>query len=161
MSYLAQPTVVVRNTYAFHLFLSFALSVSWRSLRLVALPLFSFLSLFSFCPFFLLAVMGSSSVILCLFLQAAMGCEDCVSALLEHGASALCRESRGRTPLHLASSCGHMELLRSLLQGATSTDPLDSLLDYSGYTPAHWAAYHGETRLHGGATNNSQSIGFG
>uniref|UniRef100_A0A8C8IQK4 Ankyrin repeat domain 52 n=1 Tax=Oncorhynchus tshawytscha TaxID=74940 RepID=A0A8C8IQK4_ONCTS len=74
---------------------------------------------------------------------AAMGCEDCVSALLEHGASALCRESRGRTPLHLASSCGHMELLRSLLQGATSTDPLDSLLDYSGYTPAHWAAYHG------------------
>uniref|UniRef100_A0A8C7MWV7 Ankyrin repeat domain 52 n=1 Tax=Oncorhynchus kisutch TaxID=8019 RepID=A0A8C7MWV7_ONCKI len=75
--------------------------------------------------------------------DAAMGCEDCVSALLEHGASALCRESRGRTPLHLASSCGHMELLRSLLQGATSTDPLDSLLDYSGYTPAHWAAYHG------------------
>uniref|UniRef100_A0A673YDF4 Ankyrin repeat domain 52 n=1 Tax=Salmo trutta TaxID=8032 RepID=A0A673YDF4_SALTR len=74
---------------------------------------------------------------------AAMGSEDCVSALLEHGASALCRESRGRTPLHLASSCGHMELLRSLLQGATSTDPLDSLLDYSGYTPAHWAAYHG------------------
>uniref|UniRef100_A0A4W5NNA9 Ankyrin repeat domain 52 n=1 Tax=Hucho hucho TaxID=62062 RepID=A0A4W5NNA9_9TELE len=75
--------------------------------------------------------------------RAAMGCEDCVSALLEHGASALCRESRGRTPLHLASSCGHMELLRSLLQGATSTDPLDSLLDYSGYTPTHWAAYHG------------------
>lgn len=77
-----------------------------------------------------------------------MGCEDCVSALLEHGASALCRESRGRTPLHLASSCGHMELLRSLLQGATRTDPLDSMLDYSGYTPTHWAAYHGESHTH-------------
>uniref|UniRef100_A0A8C7GMV8 Ankyrin repeat domain 52 n=1 Tax=Oncorhynchus kisutch TaxID=8019 RepID=A0A8C7GMV8_ONCKI len=69
--------------------------------------------------------------------------EDCVSALLEHGASALCRDFRGRTPLHLAASCGHMELLRSLLQGATRTDPLDSMLDYSGYTPTHWAAYHG------------------
>uniref|UniRef100_A0A8D3CPD4 Ankyrin repeat domain 44 n=1 Tax=Scophthalmus maximus TaxID=52904 RepID=A0A8D3CPD4_SCOMX len=69
--------------------------------------------------------------------------EDCVSALLEHGASALCRDSQGRTPLHLAASCGHTELLRSLLKAALKADPLDSMLDHRGYTPTHWAAYHG------------------
>lgn len=74
-----------------------------------------------------------------------MGSEECVSALLEHGASALCRDSTGRTPLHLAASCGHTELLRSLLKAAKKADPLDSMLDYKGYTPTHWAAYHGET----------------
>lgn len=80
-----------------------------------------------------------------LILQVIMGSEECVSALLEHGASALCRDSRGRTPLHLAASCGHTELLRSLLKAAKKADPLDSMLDYKGYTPTHWAAYHGET----------------
>ncbi|KAG7238245.1 hypothetical protein INR49_031091 [Caranx melampygus] len=69
--------------------------------------------------------------------------EDCVSALLEHGASALCRDSQGRTPLHLAASCGHTELLRCLLKAAIKADPLDSMLDHRGYTPTHWAAYHG------------------
>lgn len=74
-----------------------------------------------------------------------MGSEDCVTALLEHGASALCRDSQGRTPLHLAASRGHMELLKSLLKAAMKADPLDSMLDHRGYTPTHWAAYHGET----------------
>ncbi|KAG9333990.1 hypothetical protein JZ751_009306 [Albula glossodonta] len=76
---------------------------------------------------------------------AVMGCEDCVLALLDHSAFPLCRDFQGRTPLHLAASCGHGELLGSLLQAATHTDPLDSLLDYSGYTPSHWAAYHGQS----------------
>ncbi|KAM4613834.1 serine/threonine-protein phosphatase 6 regulatory ankyrin repeat subunit C [Polymixia lowei] len=74
---------------------------------------------------------------------AVMGSEGCVSALLEHGASALCRDSQGRTPLHLAASCGHTQLLHSLIKAAMQADPLDSMLDYSGYTPTHWAAYHG------------------
>lgn len=69
-----------------------------------------------------------------------------MSALLEHGASVLCRDSQGRTPLHLAASCGHTELLRTLLKAAKKADSLDSMLDYRGYTPTHWAAYHGETQ---------------
>lgn len=80
-----------------------------------------------------------------LSLQAALGSEDCVSALLEHGASALCRDFKGRTPLHLVASRGHTELLQTLLKAAMKADPLDSILDYRGYTPTHWAAHQGET----------------
>uniref|UniRef100_A0A673H9Q6 Serine/threonine-protein phosphatase 6 regulatory ankyrin repeat subunit C-like n=1 Tax=Sinocyclocheilus rhinocerous TaxID=307959 RepID=A0A673H9Q6_9TELE len=74
---------------------------------------------------------------------AVVGSEECVSALLVHGASSLCRDIYGRSPLHLAASCGHAWLLRPLLDAASLSDPLDSLLDYSAYTPTHWAAYHG------------------
>lgn len=77
-------------------------------------------------------------------LQAALGGGECVCALLAHGAQALCRDVRGRTPLHLAASRGHRELLGLLLAAALHADPLDSLLDYSGYTPSHWAAYNGK-----------------
>lgn len=78
------------------------------------------------------------------FGQVMLASEGCVSALLEHGASALYRDSQGKTPLHISASLGHTELLRSLLKAALKADPLDSMLDYSGYTPTHWAAYHGE-----------------
>lgn len=81
----------------------------------------------------------------CVFLlQAILGSEDCVSALLEHGASPLCRDSKGRTPLHFAASRGHTKLLQTLLKAAMKADPLDSILDFRGYTPTHWAAHHGE-----------------
>lgn len=81
----------------------------------------------------------------CVFaLQAMLGSEDCLSALLEHGASPLCRDSQGRTPLHLAASCGHTKLLQTLLKEAIKADSLDSMLDFRGYTPTHWAAYHGD-----------------
>lgn len=85
-----------------------------------------------------------SNHVICWPLQVMLGSEDCVSALLEHGASTLCRDSQGMTPLHLAASLGHTELLKSLLKAAVKADPLDSILDYRGYTPTHWAAYHGE-----------------
>lgn len=86
--------------------------------------------------------------IISLCLKAMLGSEDCVSALLDHGASALCRDSQGRTPLHLAASCGHALLLHTLVKAAMKSDPLDSMLDFRGYTPTHWAAYHGETVEH-------------
>lgn len=90
--------------------------------------------------------LSSSPLISCVFpLQAMLGSEDCASALLEHGASALCRDSQGRTPLHLVASHGHTELLRTLLKAAVKADPLDSILDFRGYTPTHWAAHYGET----------------
>lgn len=79
-----------------------------------------------------------------LLFQAVVGGEACVSALLVHGAFILCRDFHGRSPLHLAASCGHAGILRLLLEAAALSDPLDSLLDYSGYTPAHLAAYHGK-----------------
>uniref|UniRef100_A0A8C2ZUZ6 Ankyrin repeat domain 52 n=1 Tax=Cyclopterus lumpus TaxID=8103 RepID=A0A8C2ZUZ6_CYCLU len=85
-----------------------------------------------------------SQLISCvLLLQAILGSEDCVSALLEHGASPLCRDSKGRTPLHLVASRGHTELLQTLQKAAMKADPLDSILDFRGYTPTHWAAHHG------------------
>lgn len=79
-----------------------------------------------------------------LVLQAMLGSEDSVLALLEHGASALCRDAQGKTPLHLAASCGHTNLLHMLLRAAKKADPLDSMLDFRGFTPTHWAAYHGD-----------------
>ena len=72
------------------------------------------------------------------------GCEDCLAALLDHDAFVLCRDFKGRTPIHFASACGHLEILRTLLQAALSTDPLDSVVDYSGYSPMHWASYSGK-----------------
>ncbi|XP_015472174.1 serine/threonine-protein phosphatase 6 regulatory ankyrin repeat subunit C-like [Parus major] len=76
---------------------------------------------------------------------AVTGCEDCLAALLDHDAFVLCRDFKGRTPIHFASACGHLEVLRTLLQAALSTDPLDSVVDYSGYSPMHWASYSGES----------------
>lgn len=75
--------------------------------------------------------------------QAVTGCEDCLAALLDHDAFVLCRDFKGRTPIHLASACGHSAVLRTLLQAALSTDPLDAGVDYSGYSPMHWASYTG------------------
>lgn len=77
------------------------------------------------------------------FVQAVLGHDDCVTALLEHKASALCRDTQGRTPLHYAASRGHTEILASLVQAAMATDPQDKLLDNKQYTPLHWAAYKG------------------
>ncbi|XP_045144987.1 serine/threonine-protein phosphatase 6 regulatory ankyrin repeat subunit C [Echinops telfairi] len=75
--------------------------------------------------------------------MAVTGCEDCLAALLDHDAFVLCRDFKGRTPIHLASACGHTAVLRTLLQAALSTDPLDAGVDYSGYSPMHWASYTG------------------
>ncbi len=94
--------------------------------------------------------------LLCVF-QAVAGSEECVSALLVHGAFALCRDVYGRSPLHLAASCGHTWLLRPLLDATSLSDTLDSLLDYSAYTPTHWAAYHGKMPFHSSIETSAEN----
>lgn len=92
------------------------------------------------------------------------GCEDCLAALLDHDAFVLCRDFKGRTPIHLASACGHTAVLRTLLQAALSTDPLDAGVDYSGYSPMHWASYTGTglgSSHHGGGGFGDQGFAGG
>uniref|UniRef100_A0A8C8BKK8 Ankyrin repeat domain 52 n=1 Tax=Otus sunia TaxID=257818 RepID=A0A8C8BKK8_9STRI len=92
---------------------------------------------------------------------AVTGCEDCLAALLDHDAFVLCRDFKGRTPIHFASACGHLEILRTLLQAALSTDPLDSVVDYSGYSPMHWASYSGHEDLAPGTCPGHRGHGGG
>ena len=66
-----------------------------------------------------------------------------MTAVLEHKASALCRDARGSSPLHYAASRGHTEILANMVQAVMASDPLDKLLDNKDYTPLHWAAYKG------------------
>ena len=73
-------------------------------------------------------------------LQAANGHEECVDALLLKGADPLFRDVRGRTPLHMASMCGQVGVVGSLLQVLQGDLPLD----VSAYSPIHWACYNGE-----------------
>lgn len=73
------------------------------------------------------------------------GHEECVQLLLEQEACVLCRDARGRTPLHYAAARGHATWLSELLQIALSEEEC-CLKDNQGYTPLHWACYNGEWR---------------
>lgn len=64
--------------------------------------------------------------------------------LLSHNAAVLTKDVRGCTALHLAASCGHAEILSRMLSAADHTIPHHPITDCHGFTPAHWAAYHGE-----------------
>lgn len=67
-----------------------------------------------------------------------------MEALLQRGASVCVRDVLGRTPLHLASACGRVGALGTLLQaGATLWTTQAHLTDNQGYTPLHWASYNG------------------
>lgn len=74
------------------------------------------------------------------------GHEECVQMLLEKEVSILCRDARGRTPLHFAAARGHATWLSELLQVALSEEDC-SLKDNQGYTPLHWASYNGKALL--------------
>jgi len=76
--------------------------------------------------------------------QAVTGHEECVEALLQHGAKSLLRDCRGRTPIHLSAACGHIGVLGALLQSATSGDAVPAIADNHGYTSLHWACYNGK-----------------
>lgn len=75
--------------------------------------------------------------------QAVTGHEESVEALLQHNASFLVRDCKGRTPVHLAAACGHIGVLGGLLHAAQSVETLPVLTDNQGYTPLHWACYNG------------------
>lgn len=77
------------------------------------------------------------------FFQAVTGHEECVDALLQHGAKCLFRDSRGRTPIHLSAACGHIGVLGALLHSAASVDANPAIADNHGYTALHWACYNG------------------
>uniref|UniRef100_A0A8C5GP31 Ankyrin repeat domain 28b n=1 Tax=Gouania willdenowi TaxID=441366 RepID=A0A8C5GP31_GOUWI len=76
-------------------------------------------------------------------LCAVTGHEECVEALLQHNASFLVRDCKGRSPIHLASACGHIGVLGGLLHAAQSVETIPVLTDNQGYTPLHWACYNG------------------
>lgn len=63
--------------------------------------------------------------------------------LLEQEVSVLCRDFRGRTPLHYAAARGYATWLSELLQLALAEEDC-CLRDSQGYTPLHWACYNGE-----------------
>lgn len=75
--------------------------------------------------------------------QIMTGHEECVQMLLEKEVSILCKDARGRTPLHFAAALGDATWLSELLQIALSEEDC-SLKDNQGYTPLHWACYNGK-----------------
>ncbi len=79
------------------------------------------------------------------------GFEDCINSLLEAKASPCPKDCLGKTPLHLAASMGHVYVLKQLIQqcDVMQCGPLinSNLQDSQNYTPLHWAAYKGKTRL--------------
>lgn len=54
--------------------------------------------------------------------------------LLEKGAYPKARTREGRTPLHLAVSCGHIEVVRLLLEAKADVNARDSI-EYRGFYP--------------------------
>lgn len=80
----------------------------------------------------------------CCSIQAVTGHEECVEALLQHSASFMVRDCRGRSPVHLAAACGHVGVLGGLLHAAQSVETIPVITDHQGYTPLHWACYNGE-----------------
>lgn len=98
-----------------------------------------------------------SLLLFCFFFphQAVTGQEECVEALLQRGASVCVRDIRGRSPIHLASSCGRVGVLAALLQATSNSHTDAHLTDNQGYTPLHWACYNG-TVTQPGTWNHSR-----
>ncbi|XP_060182092.1 protein VAPYRIN-LIKE-like [Lycium barbarum] len=60
-------------------------------------------------------------------------------------------DSQGRTPLHIASIHGHVEVIQFLVSVGSDTDMLDS----KGWTPLHFAAHQGHVEAAGFLLNHS------
>lgn len=66
-----------------------------------------------------------------------------MTALLSHKATVLTKDVQGCTALHLAASRGHAEILSRMLSAADHINSHHPISDCHGFTPTHWAAYHG------------------
>ncbi|KAL0626521.1 Serine/threonine-protein phosphatase 6 regulatory ankyrin repeat subunit B [Plecturocebus cupreus] len=94
------------------------------------------------CQHAQLTFVFSMEIRFCHVAQIMTGHEECVQMLLEQEVSILCKDSRGRTPLHYAAARGHATWLSELLQMALSEEDC-CFKDNQGYTPLHWACYNG------------------
>jgi len=81
-----------------------------------------------------------------------------VRELLEKGIDPNARDAHGETPLHIAASEGHVDMVKLLLEHGANPNVRDEV----GWTPLHWAASKGhvdvvELLLKHGANPNAQS----
>jgi len=87
-----------------------------------------------------------------LHLACSFGQHDMAKALLRHGALRMARDSDQRTPLHVASQCGHLSCVSTLLgkPGDYQLTPNEvDALDVDGWTPLHDASFHGHANICG------------
>lgn len=87
------------------------------------------------------------------------GTKDLAALLLENGADALLPDRYGRTPIHLASENGHVEVVKLLLEHKSALEPNASdpkhkitadnganICDGTMRSPLHCSALHSQTR---------------
>jgi hypothetical protein len=75
-------------------------------------------------------------------LAAYFGVEPAAKLLLEKGADAAVADGDGQTPLHWASSKGHIDVVKLLLEKRADA----AVADGDGWTPLHWASINGHGR---------------
>ena len=71
------------------------------------------------------------------------GDSTAVSRFLSIGADLNIRDERGWPPLMMASSNGHEEIVRLLIQGGADIQAKD----HAGYNSLHWAAFNGHSNV--------------
>lgn len=72
------------------------------------------------------------------------GDDAAIRTLLNQGANAEARCTKGATPLHYAAAGGHMQAVRALAQQLGGTQEAVDVQDHEGSTPLHHAAREGQ-----------------
>jgi hypothetical protein len=86
---------------------------------------------------------GGASVCTPLHVASAMGNDEVVLLLLEHGAEVSARNNKGGTPLHYAARQGHFETLRFLLHTGANLQ----LINNDGWTPEDLARVYSHPQI--------------